>query len=156
MAPISPAERTGTPAARRPRPATAESCRPVPPLADDRSAEIATLFKALAHPARVAIVATLARCPGACCGEIVDCLPLAQSTVSQHLAVLREAGLVTMCDEGRTCRYGLAEDAAERLAQAAGLLFPQAGHCGEPLVPGCPEVRADAQAVSPAHGEVRP
>jgi ArsR family transcriptional regulator len=56
--------------------------------------ELARLAKALGHPARVAIVRFLiAR--GACvCGGIVDQLPLAQATVSQHLKVLRNAGLI--------------------------------------------------------------
>lgn len=53
------------------------------------------LCKALGHPARVTIVQFLsARRGGATCGEIVRQLPLAQSTVSQHLAVLRDAGFL--------------------------------------------------------------
>jgi ArsR family transcriptional regulator, arsenate/arsenite/antimonite-responsive transcriptional repressor len=55
--------------------------------------QVACLAKALGHPARVAIVRLLlAR--DACCGEIVEGLPLAQATVSQHLKVLKDAGLV--------------------------------------------------------------
>lgn len=55
---------------------------------------LARLAKALGHPARVAIIRLLLR-RGACmCGEIVDELPLAQSTVSQHLKQLKEAGLI--------------------------------------------------------------
>jgi len=56
--------------------------------------ELAVLAKALAHPARVAILRQLAD-EGACvCGQIVDALPLAQATVSQHLKVLKDAGFV--------------------------------------------------------------
>jgi DNA-binding transcriptional ArsR family regulator len=56
--------------------------------------ELANLAKALGHPARVAILRQLAE-EGTClCGEIVDALPLAQATVSQHLKVLKEAGFV--------------------------------------------------------------
>ncbi len=56
--------------------------------------EVARLARALAHPARVRIVRLLAR-RGACvCGRIVLDLPLAQATVSQHLKVLKEAGIV--------------------------------------------------------------
>lgn len=53
-------------------------------------------MKALAHPARLAIVRALAGVDGngCSCGEIVRSLPLAQSTVSQHLKILREAGIV--------------------------------------------------------------
>jgi ArsR family transcriptional regulator len=56
--------------------------------------ELATLAKALGHPARVAILRRLAERGECVCGEIVDSLPLAQATVSQHLKVLKDAGLV--------------------------------------------------------------
>jgi ArsR family transcriptional regulator len=55
---------------------------------------LATLAKALGHPARVAIIRLLMRRDACVCGEIVDELPLAQSTVSQHLKVLKDAGLI--------------------------------------------------------------
>lgn len=76
-------------------------------------AELAALCKALGHPARVRILAHLAAMEGCVCGRIVDLMPLAQSTVSQHLKVLREAGLVRGQVEGpRVCycvdRAGLA------------------------------------------------
>ena len=60
-------------------------------LADER---LATLAKALGHPARVAILRMLIRKNACVCGEIVDELPLAQSTVSQHLKQMKEAGLI--------------------------------------------------------------
>jgi DNA-binding transcriptional ArsR family regulator len=59
--------------------------------------KLAQLSKGLAHPARVEIVAILAHRPpdAKCvCGDIVDALPLAQSTVSQHLKVLKETGWI--------------------------------------------------------------
>ena len=56
--------------------------------------ELARLARALAHPARVRIVRLLARRGTCVCGQIVLDLPLAQATVSQHLKVLRSAGLV--------------------------------------------------------------
>jgi DNA-binding transcriptional ArsR family regulator len=56
--------------------------------------EFATLARALGHPARVAILRTLIQRGECICGEIVEVLPLAQATVSQHLKVLKEAGLV--------------------------------------------------------------
>ena len=56
--------------------------------------ELAELARALSHPARVAIVRHLATRGTCVCGEIVNVLPLAQATVSQHLKVLKEAGLV--------------------------------------------------------------
>lgn len=64
-------------------------------LPPDRSAEeLSRLAWALAHPARVRIVRLLLRRDSCVCGEIVDELPLAQSTVSQHLKILKESGLV--------------------------------------------------------------
>jgi DNA-binding transcriptional ArsR family regulator len=55
---------------------------------------IAALAKALSHPARIAILKLLAAKQDCMCGDIVDELPLAQSTVSQHLKQLKEAGLI--------------------------------------------------------------
>lgn len=56
--------------------------------------ELAGLAKALGHPARVAILRQLSEVGACMCGQIVDALPLAQATVSQHLKVLKEAGFV--------------------------------------------------------------
>lgn len=56
---------------------------------------VADFAKALSHPARVAILTALAEKNTCFCGEIVDLLPLAQSTVSQHLKELKKAGLIT-------------------------------------------------------------
>jgi ArsR family transcriptional regulator len=56
--------------------------------------ELAALAKALGHPARVRILRILLARQACVCGQIVDELPLAQATVSQHLKVLRESGLV--------------------------------------------------------------
>lgn len=85
-------------------------------------AELAALAKALGHPARVRILERLAGEGGCVCGRIVDCLPLAQSTVSQHLKVLKEAGLVRGALEGpRTC-YCLDRERLARLAELAARL----------------------------------
>ena len=56
--------------------------------------KLARFSKALSHPARIAILEKLAERATCICGEIVDGLPLAQSTVSQHLKELKSAGLV--------------------------------------------------------------
>jgi len=75
--------------------------------------ELSALAKALGHPARVQILRLLTRRSSCVCGDIVDELPLAQSTVSQHLKILKEAGLirgdvdgprVCYCIEPRTLR----------------------------------------------------
>jgi len=76
--------------------------------------ELAAVFRALGHPARLAIVKQLAAQKDACCGEIVNHLPLAQSTVSQHLQVLKEAGLLTCDTRGRNCHYLLNGDKLEQ------------------------------------------
>lgn len=66
-----------------------------------RSAEIA---RAMGHPARIAILKILMDRQTCFCGDITEILPLAQSTVSQHLKALKEAGLITGTVEGvKTC-----------------------------------------------------
>ena len=65
---------------------------------------LAEFAKAIAHPARIMILRTLASRKQCICGELVEVLPLAQSTVSQHLKALREAGLIAGEIEGpRSC-----------------------------------------------------
>ena len=69
-----------------------------------RENKIAMYAKALAHPARVAIVEMLLKKQTCVCGDIVDELPLSQSTVSQHLKELKNAGLIKGEIEGvKTC-----------------------------------------------------
>ncbi len=66
--------------------------------------ELAMMFKALAHPARITIFKHLLDEDRCVCGRIVEVLPLAQSTVSQHLKILKESGLVQGEVEGpKTC-----------------------------------------------------
>lgn len=72
----------------------AEPMPPVPREEGEQGEQLARLAKALAHPARVAIIRLLVRHEGCIVGEIVDELPLAQSTISQHLKQLKDAGLV--------------------------------------------------------------
>jgi len=62
--------------------------------------ELADFANAISHPARVAILKVLAKKEECVCGEIVDVLPLAQSTVSQHLKELLKAGLITGSVDG--------------------------------------------------------
>ncbi|HEX2617130.1 MAG TPA: metalloregulator ArsR/SmtB family transcription factor [Flavobacteriales bacterium] len=70
-----------------------------------RDNRLARYAKALAHPARVAILKVLIRKRACICGDIVDELPLSQSTVSQHLKELKEAGLIQGDIEGTTVCY---------------------------------------------------
>ncbi len=88
----------------------------------DADQELAALAKAVGHPARVAILRLLARKNACICGEIVDELPLAQSTVSQHLKVLKQSGLIQGEVEGPTVCYCIAPRTLRRLkALVAGL-----------------------------------
>jgi len=84
------------------------------PINADRLAEIC---KALAHPARIQILAHLKEIDQCVCGQLVEVLPLAQSTVSQHLKILKTAGLVQGEVEGpRTC-YCINHDAVVELKE---------------------------------------
>ena len=66
--------------------------------------DLAAFAKALAHPARIAILKLLAQRNECICGELVDGLPLSQSTVSQHLKELKNAGLIDVNIDGpRSC-----------------------------------------------------
>ncbi|MGF1510765.1 MAG: ArsR/SmtB family transcription factor [Myxococcota bacterium] len=77
--------------------------------------ELARLAKAIAHPARVAILRILLARERCVCGEIVAELPLAQSTVSQHLKLMKEAGLVRGTVEGPRVCYCVEPAAVQRL-----------------------------------------
>lgn len=86
--------------------------------------------KALAHPARVAILKTLAARGTCICGEIVEVLPLAQSTVSQHLKALKAAGLVQGTVDGPRSCYCLDVAALRQLRRDFESLFDALGNGG--------------------------
>ena len=67
-------------------------------------------LKALGHPARLQILRVLATRGSCVCGEVVQVMPLSQATVSQHLKVLKEAGLVCGRIDGKNSCYGLDPD----------------------------------------------
>lgn len=71
--------------------------------------KIAKYAKALAHPARIAILQLLIKKQACICGDIVEDLPLSQSTVSQHLKELKEAGLIKGDTEGAKVCYCIDE-----------------------------------------------
>lgn len=87
----------------------------VRPRKGDAETELARLARAVGHPARVAILRTLLRDGRCACGDIVSQLPLAQSTVSQHLKILKEAGLIVGEIEGPRICYCVDPRAVERL-----------------------------------------
>jgi ArsR family transcriptional regulator len=102
-----------TPTSTRPRRTTGATRRDPGPGV--RDAETARLAKALAHPARVTIVRMLLARGDCVCGQIVLGLPLAQATVSQHLKVLKEAGIVRGEVDGPRVCYCVDPDALARL-----------------------------------------
>jgi DNA-binding transcriptional ArsR family regulator len=83
----------------------------------DSQIEMATLAKALGHPARIAIIEYLLSVDTCICGDIVDQLPLAQPTVSQHLKALKNAGLIKGNIEGNTICYCVDKTNLEKLNQ---------------------------------------
>lgn len=85
--------------------------------------EVAVLAKALGHPARVRIMRLLLAHDACYCGQFVDELSLAQATVSQHLKVLKDAGLIVGEIEGlRTCYCANRDRLAELHELTGGLL----------------------------------
>ncbi|HRG83346.1 MAG TPA: metalloregulator ArsR/SmtB family transcription factor [Chitinophagaceae bacterium] len=85
--------------------------------------ELAAFAKAMSHPARIAILKILAQRNECICGEIVDVLPLAQSTVSQHLKELKEAGLISGSVDGPRSCYCINWKAFEKFNQEFSFLF---------------------------------
>ncbi len=81
---------------------------------------LAEYARALAHPARIAILSVLAARSSCICGELVEELPLSQSTVSQHLKALKEAGLIQGEIEGPKTCYCLNPAGVQKLTK----LFP--------------------------------
>jgi ArsR family transcriptional regulator, arsenate/arsenite/antimonite-responsive transcriptional repressor len=84
--------------------------------------ELARLTKAIGHPARVRILRILSRKQARVCSQIVDELPLAQSTVSEHLRILKEAGLVVCSQDGPRAGYCISLDGLRRLKALVSIL----------------------------------
>jgi ArsR family transcriptional regulator, arsenate/arsenite/antimonite-responsive transcriptional repressor len=81
----------------------------------DKDLKIADFAKALSHPARIAILKVLAEKNECICGELAADLPLAQSTVSQHLKALKEIGLIRGTIDGPRSRYCIDWKVYERM-----------------------------------------
>lgn len=95
---------------------------PVKLKSDLTADELAKLAWAIAHPARVQILRLLIGRDACMCGEIVSCLPLAQSTVSQHLKILKESGLIQGEVDGPKVCYCVNEKSLKRLKKLVGSL----------------------------------
>lgn len=89
------------------------------PKADE---ELALLAKAIGHPARVRILRILSRKEARVCSEIVGELPLAQSTVSEHLRILREAGLIRSQEDGPRVGYCINYETLRRLKALVAII----------------------------------
>ena len=89
------------------------------PDADD---ELAKLAKAIGHPARVYILRLLSRKEARVCSQIVDELPLAQSTVSEHLRILKEAGLIRSSQDGPRIGYCINYETLRKLKALVAII----------------------------------
>jgi len=89
----------------------------------DTEQGLAAFAKAMSHPARIAILKVLAKRNECICGEIVEILPLAQSTVSQHLKELKNAGLIKGTVLGPRSCYCINWEAFEKYTTAFNNLF---------------------------------
>lgn len=92
--------------------------------------ELAAFAKALGHPARVAIIEYLSTQASCVCGSIVDAIPLAQATVSQHLKELKNAGLIQGNVEGNSICYCLNPEKWKKFKQ---MLEPTFTHTEKPV-----------------------
>lgn len=105
---------------------------PIPGPDDER---LAALARALAHPARLKILMLLARTPGCIGGDIVQAVGLAQSTVSEHLRILKSAGVIEgQIDPPRVC-YALAPGALAPLAALIASLEGVSAGSGRCITP---------------------
>jgi ArsR family transcriptional regulator, arsenate/arsenite/antimonite-responsive transcriptional repressor len=96
-------------------------CGPdTPPLPQEARDEVAARFKALADPTRVAIVNRLAAADEVCVCDLNSAFELSQPTISHHLKILREAGLVESSRRGTWAYYRLVPEAIESLRGALG------------------------------------
>lgn len=87
--------------------------------------EIAEVARVLGHPARIAILQFLARQKRCQCGDIVEELPLSQSTVSQHLKELKSVGLIKGTIDGPSVCYCIDEKHWNRVSKLLGTLFQE-------------------------------
>jgi ArsR family transcriptional regulator, arsenate/arsenite/antimonite-responsive transcriptional repressor len=84
---------------------------------------LAEFAKAMSHPARIAILKVVAERQSCVCGEIVEVLPLAQSTVSQHLKELKDVGLIDGTIDGAKSCYCINWEAFEKIGTMLNSFF---------------------------------
>lgn len=79
--------------------------------------ELAIQLKALAHPVRLQILQHLGKWNEGCCNDFCACIPLAQSTISQHLKILNNAGFIDYKPQGNCSRYSLNPQVMDKVLQ---------------------------------------
>jgi DNA-binding transcriptional ArsR family regulator len=92
----------------------------------DEQNDLSVIFKALGHPARIAIIQYILKSSSCICGDLVSVLPLSQATVSQHLKELKHAGIIKGSIEGNTICYCLNNDVLEKIIGILGIYKEQA------------------------------
>jgi DNA-binding transcriptional ArsR family regulator len=91
-----------------------------PPMPRDAAEDLAAAFRALADPTRVAIVNRLSTTTAVCVCDLTDAFELSQPTISHHLRILRDAGLIEAERQGTWAYYRLIPEAIERLRDVFG------------------------------------
>ncbi len=84
--------------------------------------DLALLFKAMSHPARIAIIQYLLHVDSCICGDIVNELPLAQPTISQHLKELKNANIIKGTIEGTAICYCINPDTIDKIENHFGMI----------------------------------
>ena len=85
--------------------------------------KIADALKALGHPVRLRIVQELKSLESCCCADMCECFPQSQSTISQHLSVLKEAGIVSFEKHGNKSCFSLNHDVLAEIQTAMNVIF---------------------------------
>jgi ArsR family transcriptional regulator len=112
----------------QPAPICCPPAEPQPPVnfqgleGPDADDQLAKLAKALGHPARVHILRMLSRKEARVCSQIVDELPLAQSTVSEHLRILKDAELVRSSQDGPRIGYCINYETLRKLKALVAII----------------------------------
>jgi ArsR family transcriptional regulator len=104
---------------------TSPCCAPESPIdnsPDIDADDVARMCKALGHPARVRLLKHLANFGGCYFGSLADVLPLAASTISQHVTILKEAGLIEGASDDKRVCYCVNKERLAQLKAAIGLL----------------------------------
>jgi DNA-binding transcriptional ArsR family regulator len=98
-------------------------------LFSDRHNQMARMAKALAHPARIAILEYLMNKESCVCGDIVEELPLSQATVSQHLKAMKDAGIIRGSIDGPFRCYCIDQPCCQQLKESLVKMFANMRSC---------------------------